>query len=103
MGPGGGAGDDLGRGSFRVSGSSRKLPLLPQVFDYPEDYELRRIGPATLYAETGQREKALQVAERLVQAGNYSRLASQDVYVFRDLLGGDPRYQALPAEAGITW
>ena len=76
---------------------------MPQVFDYPEDYELRRIGPATLYAETGQREKALQVAERLVQAGNYSRLASQDVYIFRDLLGGDPRYQALLAEAEITW
>jgi hypothetical protein len=61
------------------------------------------LGLATLYAETWQREKALQAAERLVQAGNYSRLASQDVYVFRDLLGGGLRYQALLTEAGITW
>ncbi len=45
----------------------------------------------------------LQAVEGLFREGHIWVVSSLDLYVNRDLLGDDPRYQALLAEAGITW
>ena len=57
-------------------------------------------------AATGQRERALERVDRYVQERNYFQFAyshRRGITGTSDLLGDDPRYQALLEEAGITW
>ena len=61
-------------------------------------------GLIFLYAHTGQADRATDLIEdNLVRQGAYGWLAMLDVEHLSDLLGDDPRYQALLEEAGITW
>ena len=56
-----------------------------------------------LYAQTGQPDRAIEIFENsLIRPGAYGLGAVLDL-LYSDLLGDDPRYQALLEEAGITW
>ena len=56
------------------------------------------------YVQTGQHGRAIETFEDLyVQPGAYGLAALVHVLHASDLLGDDPRYQALLEEAGITW
>ena len=56
------------------------------------------------YAQTGQPDRAIELFDDYyVGQGAYGLAAIFDVLWFSDLLGDDPRYQALLEEAGITW
>ena len=62
--------------------------------------------PRTLswvYAHTGQSDRALDLIEDLVRSGAYGWVGNFHVQFTSDLLGDDPRYQALLEEAGIAW
>ncbi len=57
-----------------------------------------------LYVQSGQHDRAIETFEDLyVRPGVYGLAANLHVMYASDLLGGDPRYQALLEEAGITW
>ena len=57
-----------------------------------------------LYANTGQGDRALELFGEYVRGGAPMLAAVYHVlYGMGDLLGDDPRYQALLEEAGITW
>ena len=72
----------------------------PQVFP---DIDVNPTVVHWLYAQTGQSDRAIELFEDLVEPGAYGFLALYHVEYASDLLGGDPRYQALLEEAGITW
>ena len=56
------------------------------------------------YAQSGQHDRAIETLEDLyVRPGAYGLAALVHVMYASDLLGDDPRYQALLEEAGITW
>lgn len=55
------------------------------------------------YSLTGQKEEALRIFEEMVRRGGYESAAAQHAGSTGALLRGDPRYEALLAEAGITW
>ena len=58
------------------------------------------------YAATGQSERALEILRDMLGQRDYWGLADSHVWGTwgtADLLGDDPRYQALLEEAGITW
>lgn len=77
-----------------------------QRFSFPADYPLSLGFQAVAYAATGQRERALELVESWVQEGDFREVATRHIRGTRgtrDLLGDDPRYQALLEEAGITW
>ena len=75
----------------------------PQSLSLPTDFVMSSRELMTFYAGTGQRERALEAFESLVQGGEIAAAGLWDVLWIRDLLGDDPRYQALLEEAGITW
>ena len=75
----------------------------PESLTLPRDFATFTIGPSFIYAGTGQRERGLEAFEKLVKAGRADWAARSDALWTRDLLGDDPRYQALLEEAGITW
>ena len=75
----------------------------PQLLSLPTDFVMSSRELMTFYAGTGQRERALEAFESLVQGGEIAAAGLWDVLWIRDLLGDDPRYQALLEEAGITW
>ena len=57
-----------------------------------------------LYAQTGQHGRAIETLEDVyVRPGAYGVAALLHVMYTSDLLGDDPRYQALLEQAGITW
>ena len=56
-----------------------------------------------LYARTGQADQAIGLFGNLVRQGAYGRATTFEEGYISDLLGDDPRYQALLEEAGITW
>ena len=56
-----------------------------------------------LRRDRATRERGLGAFESLVQSGRFDTAGLWDVLWTRDLLGDDPRYQALLEEAGITW
>ena len=56
-----------------------------------------------LYAQTGQADQAIGLFGNLVRQGAYGRATTFRQSYISDLLGDDPRYQALLEEAGITW
>jgi tetratricopeptide (TPR) repeat protein len=77
-----------------------------QAFPLPVDYPLGASYRAGYYASTGQSEEALEIIRSLVEEGDDFGVAAIHVpgsRGTRDLLGDDPRYQALLHEAGITW
>ena len=55
------------------------------------------------YARSGQRERALEGFRGRILDGRLGGAARLHVQVMSDLLGDDPRYQALLEEAGTTW
>jgi len=57
----------------------------------------------TLYAGTGQLDRANDTLENLLQQGAYHFVAALHARQTSDALRDDPRYQALLEEAGITW
>ena len=77
-----------------------------QSFSLPNDYPGVSAFQVFPYSATGQREAALAGLERLLEERDYWGIADTHypgVWGTDDLLGDDPRYQALLAEAGITW
>ena len=60
-------------------------------------------GLAWLYANLGQPDRALDLIETELQAGQVGLTALSHATGSFKLLGDDPRYQALLEEAGITW
>ena len=75
----------------------------PQSFFLPRDFVMTPRKYIAIYAGTGQRERALEAFESMVLDGRFNWAASSHVLWTADLLDDDPRYQALLAEAGITW
>ena len=75
----------------------------PQSFAVPEGMRMLGNGTLAYYALTGQREIALQALTRMVRGPANWQAAISDALHTRNLFGGDPRYQALLEEAGITW
>ena len=55
------------------------------------------------YAQSGQSEHAIELFANLVRQGAYGWAANFHMQFASDLLGDNPRYQALLDEAGITW
>ena len=80
----------------RQTGESQRLSN-PEV-----DHAVTSRHQALLYAYAGQTELALGSTEEMVRQGAFGMVAHQHVFL-GDLLGDDPRYQALLEEAGITW
>ena len=80
----------------RETGQPRVLPGLTQAADYTLFWA---------YLRTGQTDAAVALFdERFIQTGNYGAAAEAHAWYGTDeLLGDDPRYQALLEEAGITW
>ena len=58
---------------------------------------------AWFYASVGQPDRAIDLLEQQVAVGDIGNTALSHVLDYSDLLGDDPRYQALLEEAGITW
>ena len=75
----------------------------PQSLSLPADFALPPIELSFIYAGTGQRERALEAFENLVQGRRFDWAARVDAIWTGELLADDPRYQALLEEAGITW
>ena len=72
----------------------------PQTFS---DFDLSLLRLIWLYSHTGQPDRAIELFEGLVEQGAYGPAGRLHGLYASDLLGGDPRYQALLEEAGITW
>jgi hypothetical protein len=75
----------------------------PQTFP---DFEGSQVdyGVMWAYALSGQPDRAIEIFENTrIRPGAYGLAAMVDAQASSDLLGGDLRYQALLAEAGITW
>ncbi len=73
----------------------------------PVPASVESVGPRT-HRNLGQIDAAIdghfEYFEYLVSQGAYGRAAQERTYEsLDDLLGADPRYQALLEEAGITW
>ena len=75
----------------------------PQSLSLPADFALPLLDLIPIYAATGQRDRAFEAFENLVQSKRFDWAAGLDADWTRDLLGDDRRYQALLEEAGITW
>ena len=56
-----------------------------------------------VYAQSGQVARAIDLFEGLVRLGAYGTASYTHVVLTSDVVRDDPRYQALLAEAGITW
>lgn len=56
-----------------------------------------------LYGATGQHDRAIDLVQEVVRAGALELTAYGHVLTTSELLGDNPRYQALLEEAGITW
>ena len=74
----------------------------------PQTLRYSNGDPGTLWpyalSLSGQRDRAIEVFEDyLVRPGAYGLAALLHAAYTSDLLGDDPRYQALLAQAGITW
>ena len=81
---------------YKQTGEVQDLPL-------PADYSLPQ---SRLYAAMGHKERALEALRSRIEEGDYFSIAAGHVpgtWDTSDLLGDDPRYQALLEEAGITW
>ena len=72
----------------------------PQTFP---DFDTPLLLAIWLYAHTGQAHRASEFFETFVRSGAYGIAALSDAWYASDLRGGDPLYDALLAEAGITW
>lgn len=72
----------------------------PQTFP---DHDENPRGQIVMYAESGQPDRAIELFEVFVRSGAYGWAGHAHSLPTGDLLGGDPRYQALLEEAGITW
>ena len=73
----------------------------PQTFS---DFEASPSVLVWSYAQTGQPDRAIELFDDYyVGQGAIGLAAFNDVLMFSDALGDDPRYQALLEEAGITW
>ena len=72
----------------------------PQTFP---DHDENPRGQIVMYAESGQPDRAIELFEAVVRSGAYGWAGSTHSLPTGDLLGDDPRYQALLEEAGITW
>ena len=56
-----------------------------------------------LYANVGQLDRSIDSLEAQLEEGSLGNWVLGHVLNFFDLLGDQPRYQALLEEAGITW
>jgi len=74
-----------------------------EVQTFPELAGLDRTTLFSLYAGTGQLDRANDTLEDLLQRGAYLNVAALHATHTSDALRDDPRYQALLEEAGITW
>jgi len=72
-----------------------------QSFSFPADYPVGT-WEALWYTATGQRGRAMEALESLPHT-TLAILHQRGMPGTLDLLGNDPRYQALLEEAGITW
>jgi hypothetical protein len=72
----------------------------PQTFP---DHDENPRGQIVMYAESGQPDRAIELFEAVVRSGAYGWAGNTHSLPTEDLLGDDPRYQALLEEAGITW
>jgi len=72
----------------------------PQTFP---DQDRNPRTQIVMYAESGQPDRAIELFEVFVRSGAYGWAGHAHSLPTGDLLGGDPRYQALLEEAGITW
>ena len=72
----------------------------PQTFP---DHDRNPRTQIVMYAESGQPDRAIELFEVFVRSGAYGWAGHAHSLPTGDLLGGDPRYQALLEEAGITW
>ena len=72
----------------------------PQTFP---DHDENPRGQIVMYAESGQPDRAIELFEAVVRSGAYGWAGNTHSLPTGDLLSGDPRYQALLEEAGITW
>ena len=73
----------------------------PQTVSEPPEWEAWKL--AWLYANVGQTDRSIELLEVQLGQGSVGDLALSHVLNYSDLLGDDPRYQALLEEAGITW
>ena len=74
----------------------------PQELRLPDGYESLLALPRR-YAWTGQPRPTLEALEAAAAAGILKSVGWFHSTRHADLLGDDPRYQALLEEAGITW
>ena len=75
-----------------------------QSFSVPADYPLWPSFRIDYYAATGQAERAFQIIDGLAGEGDHFSVAGvHRIGRIGDLLGNDPRYQALLEQAGIIW
>ena len=72
----------------------------PQTFP---DHDRNPRTQIVMYAESGQPDRAIELFEVFVRSGAYGWAGHAHSLPTGDLLGDDPRYQALLEEAGITW
>ncbi len=73
----------------------------PQIISEPPEWERFRL--AWLYANVGQPDRAIDLIEEQLEQGDVGNAALDYVSNYSDLLGDQPRYQALLEQAGITW
>lgn len=78
---------------YRETGKPQRFP----------DHDENPRGQIVMYAESGQPDRAIELFEVFVRSGAYGWAGHAHSLPTGDLLGGDPRYQALLEEAGITW
>ena len=72
----------------------------PQIISEPPEWERLRL--AWWYANVGQPDRAIDLIEQQLEQGNVGNAALDYVSYYSDLLGDQPRYQALLEQAGIT-
>ena len=67
------------------------------------DFDVGLYAQLWLYARSGQPDRAIDWFEVLIDQGGLFIAAQLHVMFAGEVLGEDPRYQALLEEAGITW